>query len=88
MVVEEVKGIWVWLSLVQKEEVLLLLSRAHRASGRRSCTAGGEEVAVPLEEKKLHRWILGDDILMVVTVVVPTVLMRSRHPCWRTNAGL
>lgn len=47
-----------------------------------------EEVAVPLEEKKLHRWILGDDILMVVTVVVPTVLMRSRHPCWRTNAGL
>jgi hypothetical protein len=44
------------LSLVQKEEVLLLLSRAHRACGRRSCTAGGEEVA-PLEEKKLqYRW--------------------------------
>jgi len=28
---------------VQKEEVLLLLSRAHRAYGRKSCTAGGEE---------------------------------------------
>ena len=28
---------------MQKEEVLLLLSRAHRAYGRKSCTAGGEE---------------------------------------------
>ena len=29
--------------LVHKMEVLLLLSRAHRAYGRKSCTAGGEE---------------------------------------------
>jgi hypothetical protein len=33
----------VWTSPVQKEEVLLLLSRAHRAYGRKSCTARGEE---------------------------------------------
>jgi len=31
------------MPLVHKMEVLLLLSRAHRAYGRKSCTAGGEE---------------------------------------------
>jgi hypothetical protein len=36
-------GLLVRTPLVQKEEVLLLLSRAHRAYGRKSCTAGGEE---------------------------------------------
>jgi hypothetical protein len=36
-------GLLVWTSPVQKEEVLLLLSKAHRAYGRKSCTARGEE---------------------------------------------
>jgi hypothetical protein len=33
----------VWTPLVQKEEVLLLLFRTHRAYRRKSCTVGGEE---------------------------------------------
>ena len=32
-----------WTSRVQKEKELLLLSRAHRVYGRKSCTAGGQE---------------------------------------------
>jgi len=67
----------VWTPLVQMEKVLLLLSRAHRAYGRKGCTAGGEETGDKNEGTKA----MGKACWLVSLCFRLFMLFPSARPC-------